>query len=426
MSKKNSTEREKLEPIQYDDIYRQDDVPLTNIRESTSRYLIYAGAFIMLLFIILGFTIKISRIVKSRFEIKNMNREMIVRFFDNIYLLQSFVKPGDYVEKDHPLIRFNSARISDLLTRYKDACKELERFETYQVPLYQAKLKSLELNQKQNTQTIAKSREIFANNDSLYEAKNQKAKLKIRENQTKLERNKELFKNNIISKDLLETAENEYKSSVLDSVAEDKTHKKENLELLQEIQDLGMKNLIIAQQIIEKKQEMLDKEKELKQKKEEIQEEILQGYGDVKIEDNSLVLPAKHPGIVSFLIEHDGTIYQETTILRLEPKNAKYRVVSSISPFDVSRVNKESPLKLQFDTYPSYIWGYLEGKIARISTTTDAYRQYPFEAEIISEKNSKIKLQPSLTGTCLIKVYEGVFFQYVFREAKRILKETFQ
>ena len=82
---------EGLDPIQYCDLYHEDDVPLADARESALRLLLYVGLSAFAVVMVLGFTIELSRQLTFDFTFKGDRQESIYRFFDEVYLEEKYV-----------------------------------------------------------------------------------------------------------------------------------------------------------------------------------------------------------------------------------------------------------------------------------------------------------------------------------------------
>lgn len=426
-SKTNNSGYEHLTPNQYQDIYHEDDVPLSNVRESAFRYFLYGGLVIIVLFFIVGSTTRMSRTIKSRFTVVSLDREFIVRFFDDVYLQRSFVKPGQKVLAGSPLIQISSAKIASLISSFQKAQVELERFIHFQQPLHEAQLQALRLQQSQKRNEIEQILALRTESELIFKAEKEKYRLSIAGLRSKNRRNRELFARNLIATEALSEVKASYESVVQDSIIFERTYSKQKMESGNSIESLKYEIKILGQRMLEKNNQFVSKNNELEQDKSRLHEEITHRYGSVDIKESSLILMAENPGMLSFMIkQHEGTIAHETTILRLQPGESNFRIVSDIDARDIARVHAASRFKLHFDAYPSSQWGYLEGKITSLNTTPDSKGNYPFEGEIISNQQSEIAPRASLTGTCYIRVNEGIFFKYVFQRVRGAFYDSIQ
>jgi len=77
----NEDKKGGLEAIQTDDIYKEDDVPILDVRKSIFRYLLYFALAIVALSLILGFTVKITRRVQTPFILKHRVPDTATTFF---------------------------------------------------------------------------------------------------------------------------------------------------------------------------------------------------------------------------------------------------------------------------------------------------------------------------------------------------------
>lgn len=427
MPKKHRQEKLDLEPIQYFDIFHEDDMPLANVRESAYRILIYFGAALMIIFVIVGSITPMSRSVLSKFVVRNINPELNVRFFDDIYLLESLVQSGDHVPAEAPLIRFNSPQITNLITAHRETEQEIARFTAYQAPLRQSEMRSLEVQQRQKQTELDHVQRQIAREDSIFALKRQQFSVKLDDLRQQVFRNEELFTRGMVAEEALIRLRTDFKSTQFDSSLATQDYHKTRTSLIRQGDDAAFDLEILKQDLVNKQREMANEQSQLVQKKEQVWDKIKQMYGHVRIDDGSLTLLAEFEGTISYLVQqHEGTVGEQTTILRLQPAETGFRIESSVSARDIGRVKSGTPFKLRFDAFPRSEFGFLEGEITTLSITSDKDGKYPFQGSINTNPDSKIQLQASLTGLCYIRVSEGVFFSFIFDRAKKLVFDTLE
>ncbi len=428
MNPTREPESHPLQPIQYRDIYREDDVPLCNVRESALRHVNYIGVILLIVFLILGAVTPMSRTIRSRFEVKNIQPEQVVRFFDDVYVQKVHVKAGDAVEAGTPLLQITSSQIVSLISAQRDAEQELQRFHDYQTPLYQAEVEALRLQQAQNSAKLDRVRQQVSQNVLIYQAKTGQFQVKMADSRKNFIRSQSLFARDLISSQQLTDAEVSFETAHLDSIIYEREYGKQQTDLAKELETLSYANDVLVQNIHEKEHQQANDESQLQQKKAQTANKIRQLYGLTTIDDNALTLQAEAPGAISFLIEqHEGTIAEQTTILRVQPVAvAGFRIISTVAAMDIGRVEVGVPVKLQFDAFPRTQFGYLEGEITSLSRTSDKDGKYPFEGALTVRPDSKIRVQASLTGVCYIRADEGVFFAFMFDRVKRLVLDRLE
>ncbi len=111
------TDFEDLEPIQYEDLYREDDAPLADVRENALRVLVYAGVALTALFILLGLTIDVPRHLSLAFTLEGDRQEHVARFFEPALVEEAFVAPTEEVAAGDTLARIQLAESGPLMLR---------------------------------------------------------------------------------------------------------------------------------------------------------------------------------------------------------------------------------------------------------------------------------------------------------------------
>jgi multidrug efflux pump subunit AcrA (membrane-fusion protein) len=100
-----------LKPLQYRDIYHEDDAPLADVRKNALRLLTCFLLLISLLFVALGSTVRLTRIVSYKFVLRGNEEERVLRFDADIYLNEKYVSVGQTVVPGDPLLRVSLPQI---------------------------------------------------------------------------------------------------------------------------------------------------------------------------------------------------------------------------------------------------------------------------------------------------------------------------
>ena len=193
-------ETDDLEPVQYQKLYWEEDVPLRDVRKSTLRKFVYLGCILCLIFILIGLFIKFPDQVELPFVIKSDKSEEIYRYSSAVYLVDKYVKPQDTVKKGQPLIKITSAEIVELVNNYHGAEQNLQNF-------YQQRLLSVSKQKEMMTNKMGQTRNNIRETqneqavlDSTWKSNIARAQLENDDAIKKYEGYKKLFDEGVIAK----------------------------------------------------------------------------------------------------------------------------------------------------------------------------------------------------------------------------------
>ena len=86
----------------------------------------------------------------------------------------------------------------------------------------------------------------------------------------------------------------------------------------------------------------------------------------------------------------------------------------------IGKLRKGQTAYLKVETFPAYEWGAAKGHIESLSLAPDEKGNFPVRVAIDEPRKLEHMLQAGMTGTVNIQLSERTFFQYFFRNLKKI------
>ena len=412
-------EVEALEPVQYEDLYREDDVPLQDVRQSALRLFVYLGAGLTALFVVLGATVEIPRQLSFDFVLKGDRQEHVYRFFEGVYLEAKRVEVGDPVEPGTPLVKVSSPQAVAMVAAYEDALARKRIFETTEMPLYQSRIEALGL---EKAQLEAAAREHQRQKElgwNVYKAELDKLTYLAEEAARKHARTGGLAAKALVSQDDLERAKAAMILARTELAALRENRRKEVGERDAQIEAATLQQQIVAQQEGEKAQEAQGQLAKLQNEIDQAYQALRRSYGDFAIEGGGLVLKAPYAGRVSYVTDEDRDVASGETLLKVLRGASDLHAYATIPPQAIGLVKPGDPVVLKVATFPHYEWGTLRGEIRHLTLTPDEDGQYPCTVAITDAGRLAPHLQIGMNGELSVLVEEKSFFRYVFGQFRK-------
>ena len=405
---------ERLEPLQYEDLYREDDVPLQDVRDSALRVFVYAGIGLTVLFIALGFTVEIPRQLSFDFVLKGEQQEDVYRFFEGLYVEEKHVEVGSTVAAGAPLLKISSPQVVEMVTAYEDALARKRIFETTELPLYQSRLEAFSLQKAQIASAIEEHKRQKQLGWNVYQAELDKLTYLAEEAERKHARTAGLAEKNLVSQDDLERAKAAMILAKTELAALKENRLKDVGELEARIEAARLQQKIVTQQGQEKAQEAQSQLAKLENEVDQAYQALYRSYGNFEIEGGSLLLKAPHAGRVAYLTDQDRDVPSGATLLKILKGSSDLRAYTTVPPQAIGFVHPGDPVVLKVATFPHYEWGTLQGVIQHLSLTPDENGQYPCNVAITRAGKLAPHLQIGMNGELSVLVEEKSFFRYVF------------
>lgn len=412
-------ERDGLDPIQYEDLYTEDDVPLADVRQSGLRVLVYAGFVVTALFVLMGSVVELPRHFTVDFTLKGHRQEHIVQFFNPVYLEETYVSVGRTVEAGEPLVRITSPEIVERIARYETAVERRRIFEEAERRVYETRVLSLELEVDKLEAAIDEYEQKIQTTERTYTERLNKQTYQTRQARERYQREQQLFEKQLTSRDRLEELEEAWfvARSELQTLRQERQEEEETLRA--RLREARVERDIVRQKLAEEEREMEHRQVLLNSAVTEARETLTRHYGAFTIEDGSLVLEAPFRGTVSYLSTADRKVAAEAILLKLIETPAQTYAAAAMPSRTIGLVDVGDPVVLKVATFPHYEWGVLRGTIRHLSLTPDEAGRYPFEVEITDFGTLGPHLQIGMTGELSVEVEKKSLFGYVFQNLKK-------
>lgn len=415
----NGNELADLEPIQYEDLYHEDDVPLADVRENALRLLVYVGLAVSVAVVVLGFTVQLSRQLTFDFTLKGDRQEAIYRFFDAVYLEETFVEVGDAVEAGMPLVRISSPEIVEAIAAYEAARARQQVFEANEraVYLHQIEVLGLEAQKwEEAVRSLEAQREIGA---ARYASEHEKLAFMAEQAARDYERDHVLFEKNLISEDQLRATRQAQVAADAALAALVQSRRQEVAALEQQVTAATYEEAIRREQAKEKQEALTHLAASLENQVRLAYETLHRNYGAFEIDGGSLILKAPAAATVAFLADAEREVAAGSILLRLLHGPAALHAVAALPPQRVGLVHEGDPVVLKVATFPHYEWGVLEGVVRRASLTPDERGDYLLDVAITDTGRLGPHLQIGMTGRLSVLVERKSFFGFLFERLKK-------
>lgn len=408
-----------LEPIQYERLYHEDDVPLADVRENTLRQLVYVGAGVTVLFLILGFTVPISRQLSFPVVMKGTSQEEIYRFLDAVVLEEKFVHLGDTVEAGAPLVRISSPDIAALAAAYLSAQGKDSLFATDGRFMMEQQSAALKLEAAKYDERIREARKQKAIGWGLYSDDLTKLRFQVEEAEKNYKRELSLYNQKLISETELTAVKEAKILAEYNLNAAKHRRQSEVAQLDAEMRVLDIEKAATLKRVAEKEKEATAEASQRQTEKELSYQQLRATYGDMDLKNGSLILRAKFKGTVSFLLDADKEVSAGAMLLRLRRDTFGVYAYGAISPEFIGMIKSGESAVLKVATFPHYEWGTVSGEIRAVSATPDEKGNYPFEVALTDTSNLSRRLQIGMTGTASVIVDSKSFFGVIFETFRK-------
>ncbi|MEP6951152.1 MAG: hypothetical protein ABI863_17825 [Ginsengibacter sp.] len=413
-------ETEGLEPQQYQQLYREDDVPLKDVRKNVLRKFVYIGVALCLLFITIGLFVTFPDEVELPFVIKSSGSEQIYRFPNPVYVIDKYIKPHDSVVKGQPLVRITSPEIVVLINNYHEAEQNFENFSSQKV-LSIEKQKMIITNKiRENENNIGETQKQLSVLNNIWKSNLAEAEF---ENDAALKRYevmKKLFDEKATSKfelDDFETKKNKA-ADALESAKQNYEKVKFNLRTLnnkyllannsetEELHKINFDSKYDSASIYN--QYVLAKNK------------IENTFGNFELSGGDLILKANENGIVSYIFDGEKEVSAGSILLKLIHDTAGLYAWVKSPPSKIGRLAINKSVVLKVASFPVYEWGAMKGHIENLSLTPDEAGNFSVKISIDSFGKLKDLMQIGMNGDATIIVEERTFYYYFFRNVKKV------
>lgn len=417
MEKRDSFED--LKPIQYQDVYQADDHPLIDVSKSAARWTAYFLVLVVLLLVFLGANVKLTRYVTYRFVLEGSEQEQVYRFFDAVYLEQKYGSVGQAISPGDPILRIRSPQIVNLINSYETSKERQKLFESLGASLYADKSAAALLEKERASKKREEAEKQAEKVQRMYENELAKQNFLVEGAKRRYQVEQQLFAEGVSSRLDVDKAKEELMLAEHQVKAIKENYEKELLNLKSQMEVSDIDKAMSQNDYASKDREMRNQRELLKRDAELAYQKILQNYGNVSIENGSLLFKASTKGTISYLIDAEKDVAAGTVIMKITGEGDTLHAAASIPPENIGLVKEGAPVILKVATFPHYEWGAVEGRIQTLSLTPDEKGDYPVRVEITNAGKLKDRLQVGMNGEVSIPVEEKSFFGYVFEKVRK-------
>lgn len=419
LNKKSNTEVEDLEPQQYANLYYKEDVPLADVRKNILRKFVYYAAAIIIFFIVLGFSVKFPTQLSYPFIIKSNQKEEIYRYPTNVYIISTYVNPGQKVKQGDYLVKITSPEISELITQFNAAQKFSEQFQSYENISIEKQTEILRLNNQKLEVELTKTQKDLNYLEQSWSSAYTKLTYDYEQAKKFFSINKRLFENGTISQwelDIYKAKEVNALNELEKAQADYNTQKNTLQSRMQEIKADIQRN---EQEILKIAIDKDSRDVQIKNELDLIKSKITQTYGKFLISEEGLIILSPMDGQVSYLFTGEKEVAAGAILLKIFSGASQLYALSDIPSQQIGRIKKNNKVVLKVASFPHYQWGVMEGYIKYLSLTPDEKGNFSCEVQITNYGHLRKFLQIGMTGTATIILEEKTFMAYIFEGFKK-------
>ncbi len=401
---------------QVEDLYREDDAPITNVRRGALRLMLYGGVGIFVLMIIASILIRIPREIAVPFTIKSDTREVSYRFAENTQVLKMKVKVGQIVHRGDTLATVTSPTIVSLLNQYTTAVENRRMFESSDVPINQNTKENLALQRNRYQSQI---------NDAKKERQ-----LRLKKQTTELDALQQEL--TAASKHLAETkklfsqgfaADKEVRDAQLkENSAKDalnRTRQQYGIELSaldERIRQAEIDQSMVGVNSHRSDLELSSRRSQLESAIQSVRTKIHDLFGDAAYGSGCVHLLAPADLTVSYAYDEEREAEGGSVIIKLISSPTKLYASAPVEPQHVGTVIEGASAALKVSSFPYYHWGMVRGVIIHKALTPDDKGSYPVEIELRDAGQMSGLLQIGMSGEADVLVDNRPLMSYVFEK----------
>lgn len=405
-----------LAPQQYMDMYQELDTPLSDVRGSALRMVVYGAIAFLLLFIILGSIITIPRHLQFPFVLKGSMQERIYRFPDNVYIDALYVRAGGSIRRGDPMIGVTSPRIASLVGDYNEGLRKRELFERSELPLYEARRESARLRQERLGSEIAETEEARTYRRRRGENELRSLAADADHARKVYESHRTLHASGSVSDLELKGAEARHIAAAERLRAAETGLEGEDRSLASRSRQLMLDRDMAAESVRELDAEIAGRRASLEEEIATARSAIELNYGSFRISGGGIDLLAPADGVVSFLFDGERELPSGAILLKLMAGDSSLYALAQVPPELIGYIEPGKEVALEVSTFPHYRWGVAHGAVASVSLTPDEKGAYPLRVAIDSAGALEKRLRIGMTGEMAIAVEERSLFDILFEK----------
>ncbi|WP_430411497.1 hypothetical protein [Kordia sp.] len=388
-SKNNHNNTHDLKELQYNDLYKNNDRPLNDLRKQHKSFVLWVCAGLFVLALILAITLKIPNYVTIPVVIENQGETREMSFSHDVRVLKNYIGLGDSIVVGDQLCLITSPEIKSLISQIVKAEQKLQSL----VQLDSIQLESTLLGlQEEQTAKYALIKAIQTERKAALSAfKSEQLALKASADYTTIlfQKNHTLYRKGVISQVEFLTVKRNYQQVLAQRDVLMKNHLQNMQSYELQIERINESLVPIRNQETATTLNYEIKIKKLYQAIEIARHELELQYGNVEIDGNSLILKAQKDGVITYRSSGQSRLISGQILYRAEYSREKLFAKGFLNSEIIGQIETNMIGKINFESLPSYQWGILKGRIHTISLSTDNEGRYAFTATI---KNTNPKV----------------------------------
>ncbi len=403
-----------LHERQFKDLYVEDDVPLSNVRPTAIRILLYTGLSTFVLLVLAGIFLRVPREVRIPFTLRSDSREVVYRFADNTQVLKMYVKPGHVVHEGDTLAKITSATVVSLLNQLATAQEALRLFESSDVAMNKNQKESLALQKSKVQSQIndAKKERALKTKKQTSELANLQEELDVASKHT-AEMKKLQGQGFASDKELRDAQLKE--TNARDALTRSKQQYAIELGALDEkIRQLEIDQNVVGVNTNRSDLELGSKRAQLTSAVSTLEIKIRELYGRFASDNGSLYLLSSMSLPVSYAVDEEHELPSGNVLLKLSSTGTTLYALCSVAPQLIGSMQEGLDAVMKVSSFPSFHWGMAKGVVQHKSMSPDEKGNYPVEIRISDAGQLAPLLQVGMSGEADVLVENRPLASYVF------------
>jgi multidrug efflux pump subunit AcrA (membrane-fusion protein) len=405
-----------LEPQQYQEIYFRTEEPLEELRTFIYRRILFFSMAAFLLFIILGFFIKIPRELHLDFTLMDRHNEQEYIAEQDIFVSELYVKQQQNILQGQSIAKITSSEILNQLNKYNEIKELLEQHKQYGILLLKNKIELLDIEIMSLVQQKQKAEFIFANTQKETKIRIEQLKYETIEAQQRLQENQTLYNSKAISKWEFKNFEASYNSKQmqLDTALLSQKYLINHLER-------ELIGIDLRKNTSEKQQEQL--QLDFQSKLENLQQELMRinktfdaKYKNMSLDKDGIILKASQSGKIGFLYEINKLLPKSATLYKIIHAQSNATAQIQVNSNNIGLLKNDMNTHLRINTFPYYEYGFLSAKIDNISIVPNKDGNYLINLKILDYGKLKDKTNIGMKGNAVVILEGKSLFSYIFHK----------
>ena len=414
---------EEMEPIQLENIFHEDDVPLLSITKNRISALVMIGVVLVVIMFCLGFFVIIPREVQVAFELKGGDSEEIIQFAEPVQIKERHVSMGQTIRVKERLVSIYSDGIGRKIADYHNAANNIADFDRFARPRFvqeqSARKNEIDLLTGIISKIQSQIKQLTRNqNKSISDLE---SLVKIAESQ--YERDLKLYQGGAVALAALEQSNQHLVHAKSTLNASEAQYSFELTSISATLRDYEIQRQKLQDQVNTSNASFIEEQGKVEQFLDNAKTSITTIYGSVNVEENALSILAADNGVITLLNDSETTLASGTVICKLRTKANDFFASAAANPRQAGSLKKGQQVILKFSSFPYYYYGTMRGKIETISQSADPQGNFPLTISLDEEESIiSNQIAKGMMGNAAVVVEEYSVMHYLFRKLLQVVK----